>query len=333
MGLWKIAGMTVLGFVVAVAGAIWAPGVSGSEPAVQAAEKAGQDEKKIEQKGVFTIREGGPQRWAVGELLGQLSGSRLGVQIRDIAEDDVTKLKLASHAGVVIEQVVEESAAAKAGLKTGDVVVQFDGEAVRSVSQFTRLVRETPVGRTVKMAVIRAGSKVEVTATTEEAQAPLARVGEWARPDTARLRADAERLGREIERSQRELQRDFADRRYEFRIQPHVAPGPGPGRLGVTIQNLTPELAEYFGVKDGVLVSSVEKESPAANAGIKAGDVITSIDGTAVSNGSSLVDQLRTKEGEVAIGLSRERKAITLKATLEKAQATRGRIIARRGPA
>ena len=103
----------------------------------------------------------------------------------------------------------------------------------------------------------------------------------------------------------------------------------GRGRLGVSIQDLTPELAEYFAVKDGVLVSSVEKDSPAAKAGIKAGDVITSVDGEAVTGSSALVAQLRGKEGAVSIGVSRDRKALTLNATLEKPSAPRPRIIVR----
>jgi S1-C subfamily serine protease len=230
-----------------------------------------------------------------------------------------------------------------------DVVVQFDGEQVRSASQFTRLVRETPVGRTVKMSVMRGGARVEVTATTEAQAAQFSWSGEG--PGAERLKADAERLRSEIERSVRERQRSLPEGNYQFRVQPRVAPGPladrfmwygegGPmgmlmsrGRLGVTIQDLTPELAEYFGVKDGVLVSSVEKDSAAAKAGIKAGDVITSVDGTAIADGSGLVEQLRSKEGDVSIGLSRDKKAMTLKATLEKPQAPRGRIVARWGPA
>ena len=72
-------------------------------------------------------------------------------------------------------------------------------------------------------------------------------------------------------------------RKFFFDVRPPRAGGPGDfmcsspgrGRLGVGIQELTPQLAEYFGTKDGVLVTSVEPETPAAKAGLKAGDVIT----------------------------------------------------------
>ena len=91
----------------------------------------------------------------------------------------------------------------------------------------------------------------------------------------------------------------------------------GKGRLGVTVQDLTPELAEFFAVKDGVLVSSVAKDTPAAKAGIKAGDVITAVDGKAVGSSNELVDQLREKNADVTIAVTRDKKAITLKATLD----------------
>lgn len=361
MRVWKLAGVTVVGLAVVAAGAAWAPGVSGlgRQPGQDATIDQQKPDQQSEQKvvvqkkdgktavivgegdgpKVFSLTEGGPQAFALAEALGQAGGSRLGVQIRDVVKDDVAKMKLGSESGAVIEDVTESSAAAKAGLKAGDVVVQFDGETVRSASQFARLVRETPPGRTVKMSVMRGGSRVELSATPEAPSGPMAWVGEGMRPDAERLRA-------EIERDVRERQRD--PRAYQFRVQPRVEAdalrdrlmwfgdaGPlglvmGRGRLGVSIQGLTPELAEYFGVKDGVLVSSVEKDSPAAKAGIKAGDVITSVDGQSVADGSALMDQLRAKDGDVSIGVSRDRKAMTLKATLEKPTAPRGRIVVRR---
>ena len=96
-----------------------------------------------------------------------------------------------------------------------------------------------------------------------------------------------------------------------------------PGRLGVSVQGLTPELAEYFGVKDGVLVTSVTKESAAAKAGVKAGDVITSVDGKAVEDAGGLRRQLRTDEEsptEVTLGITRDRKPMSMKVPLEGRQ-------------
>jgi membrane-associated protease RseP (regulator of RpoE activity) len=105
----------------------------------------------------------------------------------------------------------------------------------------------------------------------------------------------------------------------------------GRGRLGVNVQDLTPELAAYFGVKDGLLVNSVQADTPAAKAGIKAGDVIGTVNGKAVASSSELVKELADKEGEVTIGVTRDKKALSLKATLEprKAPARRAIVVGR----
>ena len=90
------------------------------------------------------------------------------------------------------------------------------------------------------------------------------------------------------------------------------------GRLGVQLGELPPQLAEYFGAGDGgVLVSSVTADSAAAKAGLKAGDVITSINGDRVRDSDDLIDELRDVEGDVTIGIVRDKKASSLKATLQ----------------
>jgi len=105
----------------------------------------------------------------------------------------------------------------------------------------------------------------------------------------------------------------------------------GRGRLGVNVQELTPELAAYFGVKDGLLVNSVQADTPAAKAGIKAGDVIGTVNGKSVASASELVKELADKEGEVIIGVTRDKKALSLKASLEprKAPARRALVVGR----
>jgi serine protease Do len=90
-------------------------------------------------------------------------------------------------------------------------------------------------------------------------------------------------------------------------------------RLGVTIESLDSQLAEYFGVKDGVLVKSVADGSSAQKAGLKAGDVITSINGTHVSETSDVnraLDRLENT-GEFTLDVVRDRKPQTLKGKLE----------------
>ncbi|MGH9200585.1 MAG: S1C family serine protease, partial [Vicinamibacterales bacterium] len=91
------------------------------------------------------------------------------------------------------------------------------------------------------------------------------------------------------------------------------------GRLGVAVESMSDQLAEYFGAKDGgALVSSVSADSPAAKAGIKAGDVITTVNGSRVRDAGDVVRELsNAKADEVTIGLLRDKKETSVKATLE----------------
>ncbi len=70
-------------------------------------------------------------------------------------------------------------------------------------------------------------------------------------------------------------------------------------------------------MKDGLLVNSVQADTPAAKAGLKAGDIIGTVNGKAVVTPNELIRELADKDGEVAIGVTRDKKPLSLKATLE----------------
>ncbi len=244
-------------------------------------------------------------------------GSQLGVMVSDRDGD--------KDSGVRIDDVEQGSAADKAGVKTGDIVVEFDGERVRSARQLTRLVQETPAGRAVKMAV-RRGSDRQTLDVTPDAREAFA----W----NGRLGPDVEReIERGVERGLRDLPeriepffnfqwREPAERRFDGGI-----PAMGArGRLGVQVEGLSDQLATYFGVKDGgVLVAGVTADSPAAKAGVKAGDVITKVNGTAVKDSGDVITALRDvkDDGVVTLDIVRDKLATSLKATIEQARPSR----------
>jgi serine protease Do len=235
-------------------------------------------------------------------------GSAIGVAVRDVDEADVGTLKLTSRHGAVIEEVEKDSAADKAGFKASDVVVSFDGEAVRSARQFSRVVEETPAGRPVKATVMRQGARVDLDVTPATGQGTRLSFRGMPGPEWR-------------ERSFQVMPRMPAMpavpdmREFHFDLESAM----GQGVLGVGVQDLTDDLAGYFGVKDGVLVNSVRPDSPAAKAGLKAGDVITSVDGRDVDNPSELRRLLRESESAVVkLGVTRDRKAMSLEATLDK---------------
>jgi serine protease Do len=253
-------------------------------------------------------------------------GGQLGVVVRDLDND---ALKVAgTPSGVRIDDVDQDSPAAKAGLREGDIVIDVDGDRVRSARQFSRLIQETPDGRSVKLGILRGGQRQSIDVTPESRGFAFDFDGDRIGRSVERSLRDLEPRLREIEPRLRELEprlRELEPRLREFRFDgplsfdydfPRIT---SPrGRLGVQVDTLTPQLAEYFGVKDGgVLVSGVTKDSPADKAGLKAGDVITSIGGDRVRDSDDLVDELRDTTGDVTVGIVRDKEETTVKATIE----------------
>ena len=236
-------------------------------------------------------------------------GSQIGVLVSDPEG--------AAEQGVRIDRVDNESPAAKAGVQEGDRVVEFDGERVRSTRQLTRLVQETPSGRAVKMVVQRGGDRRTLDITPE-----ADRLASFDRRVEPGLELDIER---EVERGLRDLPQRI-EPFLNFNWRDGGFPRPmSRGRLGVQVQPLNDQLAEYFGAKDGgVLVAGVTADSPASKAGLKAGDVITRVNGAAVKDTGELMAALGDvkDDGAVTLDIVREKKASTVKATIERPRPT-----------
>lgn len=229
----------------------------------------------------------------------------IGVSVRDVTADDASKAKLAQPSGVVVDSVREGSPAAKAGIQGGDIVVDFDGERVRSASHFTRLVQESVPDRQVAAVVVRGTSRQTLNVVPETS--------------TAANRVMSDQALRKLENLQSRLPRNF---NFDF---DDFARGRGAlqlGRnLGATVTPLTDQLATHFGVKQGVLVTTVAADSLAATAGLRAGDVITAINGQTVSSGADVTRALRESrsDGTLEIAVTRDKKPMTLKATIPAA--------------
>jgi len=250
----------------------------------------------------------GQGRSSVTRLLDVGRGSRIGVSVQDIEDADAKDAK--PKAGVLIETVEPGGPADKAGMKAGDAITEFDGERVRSVRQFSRLVQETPQGRTVAVALSRGGQRVAVNVTTERSEDFSYRVLE-------------------------SMPRPAAPAMPAMPPAPPRAPLPpaldifrlaSRGRLGITMETLDDQLAGYFGVKEGVLVKSVADDSVALKAGVKAGDVITSVNGRKIYEASDVtraIDRMESTD-EFTIEVLRDKKPMTLKGKLEARARSRG---------
>jgi serine protease Do len=250
-----------------------------------------------------------------------MRASTIGVRLSDVTDQQVKTYKLSRAEGAIVEAVTPNTPAASAGLHDKDVILEFDGERVRSARHLTRLVAETPVGRDVPLVVMRDGHRTNLRVTTEAGDGST-RFDPSVVFDGDQVREYAE----EAERAAGEIRRNLPDLMERMRAGIF-----NRGRLGVSIQEITPELAEYFGVKSGVLVSSVTPDSPAAKAGLKAGDVITAIDGKAVGSTRELLQALPNGDGshEVDLTYVRDKQQRSAKATFDSS--SRERMPARRG--
>jgi serine protease Do len=227
------------------------------------------------------------------------AGSRyIGVMVQEIDGERAKELKLHEEYGVEVTRIEADSPAERAGLKVGDTIQQYNGQRVEGMEEFKRLVNETPAGREVKLEVIRAGAPQTLT----------------------------------VKIAQRRLQNAFS--------MPHAMPAPQAvpmtqfemrlpdfprsfltwksSVLGVEAESLEGQLAEYFGVKEGVLVRSVTKGSAADKAGIKAGDVITRVDDSKVATPADISAHIRSVKGKQApVVVMRDHKEMTFNVAVD----------------
>ncbi len=232
----------------------------------------------------------------------------LGVGIAEVTAEKVKELKLPAERGVLLTEVEAESPAAKAGLKTNDVITEFNGQRIEGTAQFRRLVRETPSGRTVQLTFWRDARSQTVAVQLTSVREQFEHRFQVLRP------------------------RDFNFHVEVPAIDLLMSRGPV---LGIDAEDLSGQLGSYFGVPDGegVLVREVRPGTPAEKAGLKAGDVITKVDGERVRTVGDLRAKLQEKREKKTVGLGVIRKGAEMSLNVEIEQpkpVERRRIISRR---
>ncbi len=179
----------------------------------------------------------------VKELLPQLRGKGkvvrgyLGVLIQKVTPEIAESLGMEKNYGALVANVSKDGPAEKAGVKVGDVIVEFDGKEVKDSGDLPIIVARTAVDKKVRMKVLRDKKELFLNVA----------VG-------------------------------------ELKDEEVVATAPEKGELGLTVQRLTPQMAESLGVDklEGVVVTAVEPASAADEAGIRRGDIIVEVDRKAV---------------------------------------------------
>lgn len=235
----------------------------------------------------------------------------LGVMLQPLSDDIIAAMDLEKGAtGVLVSDVVEGSPAAQADIQNGDVIVEIDGTAISGVDQAVEQVRSHAVGDVVKVVVLRHGKKQVVTAT----------LGDRSKAEEAAPFGEGEKEWSKVLRKphvERWL-KDFKGDLKDFDL------GKG-GHIGVRIQDITADLAPYFGVgkDEGVLILEVIEGSPAAEAGLRGGDVVVKVDGKPVCCSGPFVEAIRGHEPGDKVEITFRRQGETRRLDVEVGEGPR----------
>ncbi|HSY91421.1 MAG TPA: PDZ domain-containing protein [Candidatus Binatus sp.] len=227
------------------------------------------------------------------------TSSYLGVDISDITTERLSALKLKEEKGVEVTMVDQDAPAGKAGIKEHDVILTMNGTSIESGAQLRRMIHEMPPGRVVSFGLSRDGAPLTVKVQLADKHSEFAMHG----PHPGDIHVNIPDIHIP----------DIEMPNFEWVVTTRSE------RSGLMVENITPQLGEFFGVKNGngVLVRSVEKGSRAEKAGLRAGDVIVKVNDQAVHDTSDFTHAVRSRNGgSVSIGVMREKKEQNINLTL-----------------
>jgi len=282
-----------------------------------------QHRQTLEQLEAFPALAGDDDDDGVSVLLDADGSSWLGVELHEVTGETAKELKLPAERGVVLSSIVPDSPAAKAGLKENDVVTEINGQRIEGAAQFRRMIREIPAGRAAQITVWRDGRAQTLSVTLGKAEE---------RRHAFKMFTPA----------------PGAPGSFKFSM-PEIPMSPsmewngtlmmgGQPRLGIDAEDLNGQLGSFFGAPDGegVLVRDVNPGSAAEKGGLKAGDVITSVNGERIRTVGDLRQKLvakrdaKDKDQSVKLGVLRNKSEVSLTVELPAPAARTKRLISHR---
>lgn len=218
----------------------------------------------------------------------QGSSGYLGVGVRDVTPDIAKALGLKNVEGVLVSWVNGEPAA-RAGIHENDVILEFNGQKVKSESDFTETIVGKAPGTKVNLTILRGDTKQNMVAVLGSRPLGLPLTVPALPPGTENLSPD------------------------EMRAAIAAANAVAAPRLGFDVTEMRPQLAAFFGVHQGLLVESVDAGTPADKAGLKAGDVVTKVNGIPVTTAREVIGIVRQAGSKnVSFTVVRNKKVMTL---------------------
>ena len=191
----------------------------------------------------------------------------LGVHVQNVTEEIALSLGLQEPAGALVAKVSPDSPAADSGIQPSDVILKFDGQPIENMRDLPRAVAATPIGKNVALELLRKGQTVDVNVTV------------------GRLPADEE--AEDIIEDEADVEEDDAES--------EALPSAREELLGLSIAPLTDELRDRYGIGktiEGVIITEVKPDSPAAQKNVKAGDVIVEVTQEKVTKPQDVMDRL-----------------------------------------
>jgi serine protease Do len=245
-----------------------------------------------------TAQTSAPQRAHSAELRRAANRGYLGVGVVELTDERVQALKLKDDQGVEVKRVEDNSPAAKAGLKNNDVILEVNGKSIDGLETFLATVGDTQPGTKINLTIWRDGAKKTLAATLDSRPDNFFYLGgpDLPNPPTPPMPPAPYGNG--------------------FPGLPADSP-----RVGFEGEPVNGQLADFFGVKQGVLVRSVNADTPASHAGLKAGDVVTKVNGTPVTSPREITGLVRMSgKKEISFTVVRNKKEMTLKVEVAQIQ-------------
>ena len=246
---------------------------------------------------------------AIGEARREARGY-IGIEMRDVGEDQLAFLKLKDARGVEITNIDHDGPACKAGMKMHDVIVQMNGQAIDNEDQLHRLLKDMPVGRTVNFVISRDGQTQTMTLMTADRRT----VGLQAWEQHYSVPAPVVRGNSFMDSPKASNATSQKEHKDLLGTETIIL---SSSFTGAKLELMGPQLAEFFGATEGggLLVRSVDGNSPADEAGMKAGDVVVRINSISVTNGTDWTKTVHDNKGKpvpVVVLRDKQEKTLTL---------------------
>jgi serine protease Do len=240
------------------------------------------------------------------EFLFFTSQGYLGVDLKEIDADRAIALKLADTRGAEVFMVDHDAPGSKSGLRIHDVILQLDGQSFDTVDQLRHRLQDMPAGRKVTFLVSRDGNLLNVT--TQLCDRAVLQRQAWSQHFSVPNPAPAARGVESFLGKPAPATAAFIDSMIPKGLY-----------IGADVNPVRTQLADYFGVRSGtgLLVESVDYQSPAGRAGLKAGDVVTKVDSQQMTSRSDWAKALRRHRGklvQVTIMRNKQEQVLTMSA-------------------